>query len=370
VLLVVSWQVVSRFQEDPEGTGVPAFAGQWFWGGWSRFDAGWYLSIAGNGYVHPPEGQSPVAFFPAYPTVVRGVGNLIDNMSLAGILVTIACGLAASLLFWRWCRDRLPATAAFVAVAALLVYPYGWYLYGAVYADALFLASALAAFVLLERDRPLLAGLAGALASAARPVGLAVTAGLVVCALERRGALQGRWRLGLPRRIDLRRVRLRDTGVLVSIAGLAGYCIYLWHRFGDPFLFSTVQQYWEQPAGPRTWLKLYLGGQILWGDDRVMVYGHVAQAILTVAFFVAIPFVGRRFGWGYATYVFVLVAIAAVGSKDFQGLGRYLIAAFPVFALAGEWLAERPGLQRVALACSMAVLVVLAGGFAHGTYLA
>ena len=52
------------------------------------------------------------------------------------------------------------------------------------YADSLFLLCAIGAFVLLERRWYLAAGLVGALATAGRPVGVAVAVGLVVRTLE------------------------------------------------------------------------------------------------------------------------------------------------------------------------------------------
>lgn len=81
-------------------------------------------------------------------------------------------------------RARLPHRAAVLAVVVLLVYPYAFYLYGPMYADSLFLLSAVGAFALLERRWYLAAGLVGALATAGRPVGVAVVAGLVVRTLE------------------------------------------------------------------------------------------------------------------------------------------------------------------------------------------
>lgn len=80
-----------------------------------------------------------------------------------------------------------------MALALFLLYPYAFYLYGAVYADALFVLAALGALLLLEADHVWLAGLAGAVATAARPVALVVVVGLAVRALERRGVFpQGR----------------------------------------------------------------------------------------------------------------------------------------------------------------------------------
>jgi amino acid transporter len=44
--------------------------------------------------------------------------------------------------------------------------------------------------------------------------------------------------------------------------------------------------------------------------------------------------VWRRFGWGYAAYTVVSLAIPLIGTKDFMGTGRYVLAAYPVIAAA------------------------------------
>jgi hypothetical protein len=370
VLLTLSWVVVRAFDEDDKGVPRPEWADDSLLDPWTRYDAGWYIGIAEGGYVHLPGQQSSVAFFPGYPLAVRQAGDVVGSDQVGGFLVTIACGLGAVALFWLWCRSRLAAAATATAVAALLLYPYGWFLYGAIYGDALFLLASLAAFVLLERDRPVLAGLAGAVATATRPVGIAVVAGLVVRAIERRGGLTGTWRWGLPRRVDVRRLRGRDAGVLLSLAGLGGFMFFLWREFGDPMLFSSVQRYWDQPSSPETWFKRAFFAHVLGWDDGLYAVGIALQALLTAAALVSVPFVGRRFGWGYAVYVAALIALPVIGSKDFQGLGRYLIAAFPSFALVGDELAGRPGVRRVVLPCCAALLLLLTAGFAHGYYLA
>ena len=37
----------------------------------------------------------------------------------------------------------------------------------------------------------------------------------------------------------------------------------------------------------------------------------------------------------------MVLAIPIIGTKDFMGTGRYVLAAFPVIAAAGEFLATR-----------------------------
>jgi hypothetical protein len=356
--------------------------------GWFQFDAGWYFGIVEHGY-YLLQAQSPVAFFPAYPLAIRLVAPLFGHhIGVTAMAVTFACGVASVALFASWCRQRLDNTAARWAVALLIVYPYGWYLVGAVYADALFLAATLGAFVALERGHPLLAGLAGAVATAARPVGPAVVIGLALLAAERSGALRTlpayppagagrarrlahRWQL--PSGIGFGKLRAVDYGVLLSALGFLAYSGYLWARFGDPLAFSTVQKYWKQPSGPATLVKAHLWGNALRHpiSHGRYVAGCLLQGALIVGGLLLTPRVARRFGWGYGALVLVCTALPIVGSKDFQGTGRYLLAAFPVFAVGGEWLAERsPQVRAWVLGASAAVLVLLTHLYARGFYVA
>jgi len=155
---------------------------------WVHWDGSWYDTIARDGYSYTPGQQSSVAFWPSYPLVLRAIGIVIPNISVVGVFVTVLSGFAAVLLFHRWCRLKLSIAAANTAVALLVVYPYAWYLFGPVYADALCLAAALAAFLALERDHLWLAAMAGMLASAARPVGAIVAVALVIRLVEMRRA--------------------------------------------------------------------------------------------------------------------------------------------------------------------------------------
>ena len=365
VLLVVSWRVTVAYTEaiPPSAT----FAGSWFWDGWVRYDAGWYAIIADHGYSYRPGRQSSVAFFPAYPLTMRAVGGVIDNSPLAGILVTIACGAGALVAFHRWCRDRLTPAAALTAVACLGLYPYAYYLYGAVYGDALFLLCALVAFLAFEHDHLVVAGLAGAVATGTRLVGIAVVVGLVVGVLERRRAVT----LAEHRRprVDLSRLRPTDASVLLSAGGLVAFSAYLWSRFDDPLLFNTVQETWGQQSGWKTWFKYDVYVWLRREPDLFYTHGLIIQAALLGLVALSIPAVVRRFGWRYGAYLTVLVAVPAIGSQDFQGMGRYLLGAFPAFAVFGSLLSDRPHLRRFALPASAATLLVFTGMFANGRYI-
>ncbi len=387
------WASSTWFPADGEDPVRSTFPGSELLGGWVHFDAGWYFEIAINGYSMPPGQQASVAFFPTYPIAVRHLTPYVGSVELAGILLTFLCGLAATVLFASWARPRLTPAAQTTALAVLLLQPYAWYLVGAVYADALFLLAAVGAFVLIDRNRPLAAGLVGAVASATRPVGLAIVAGLVVAQLERRDALRFRsgtplqrlagrrgplgrlasTRVTLPTGLHLRALRPGDAGVVVSAAGFVGWCAWLWWRFGDPLAFSTVQRYWAQRSGPVTFAKLHLGGLILLepGDNVRYILGCLLQGALVCGALVLVPRMIRRFGWGPGVYTLIALGLPVIGSKDFQGTGRYLLAAFPVVAYVGEQLATgSPRRRHVALAVSAVLLVVWSHLYARGHYVA
>jgi len=311
-------------------------------GGWLWYDSKWYADIAAHHYANGQAAryaaghQSAAPFFPAYPLLVAAVARLGGGIALAELLTTFTCGLLAALLFHRWARGRLPERSALVGTAFLLVYPYAWYLYGAGYADSLMLCAALGAFLLLEADHPLLAGLAGVLATAARPTGVIVTLGLVAVALERRGVvvhdLDARWRSRW--HLHVERLRARDLWVLLSLAGVVAFAAFEWWRFGDPLAFVHAERAWGQPQGAGTWLKLELFRDI--AHRNIGWWGRlVAQGVLAFVFVNAAGLVSRRFGWGYALYALLMAFVPAFSTADFMGSGRYLLVCFPVFAAVG-----------------------------------
>jgi len=332
-------------------------------GNWLQWDAWWYVAIAEHGYTYRPRHMSAVAFFPVYPLVLRGLAaTLPGGVPVMALLVTTACGLATLLLFHRWCAARLSPAGSLLAVSVMAFYPYAWFLYGTAYSDALFLLLVLSAFLALEADRPILAGLIGALATATRPTGVVLVIGLVAVALDRRGLLGGS---------SVRsRFRRSDAGILLSVAGLAVWCMWLAIRFGNAFAFIETEgaRGWNQAPGLRTWFKLSFFDHIRHSPPSVWI-PLVVQAVLCLAFILSVPAVARRFGRGYGIYVLATAVVPAISTSDFMGVGRYLLPAFPVFALVGVALERRRLAARFVPATLAGTLVAGTALFASGYYL-
>jgi hypothetical protein len=347
---------------------------------YGRFDSGWYRLIAHDGYSYGGPGrQSSVAFFPAYPTAMRVVGLVTGNVAVAGVLVTLACGVGIAVLFHGWVRAFLGARVARFSLALLLCYPFAFYLGGVVYSDALFLVAALVAFTLLERDHAVLAGLAGIVATAARPVGVAVVVGLLLRSLELHQVLPRPERGLLPRRLDLRRLRWQDGAVLVAGLGLVAFAALLWVRFHDPLAFTKVSDApgWDKGFDLETIAKLHLFRLLRAFGLNLVTFWLVVQGVFAVLALALVPAVVRRFGIGYGAYLLVAVGIAFASTRDFIGMGRYVLAGFPAFAAAGDLVlgwsdhARRRlrWLPAATLAGSSALLLWMASLFARWYFL-
>ncbi len=345
---------------------------QRFLDGWVQFDGPEYLAIATDGYS-----RRQIVWFPAYPAALRALERVVGDPVLAGVLVSAVAGLVATVLFWRWTeRVGMDPVGRWFALAALLLYPYGWFLYGVVYSDALFLAAAVAGFLAVERDHLWIAAIAGALATATRPSGFAVAIGLVVLTLERHQVLVvpgpgAGWihRLRIPVRVRPGAMRARLAIPLLSISGLLAYMAYLAATWGDPIGFVTEQGRYHD-SGPGTLVKQQFFEAFSGGYDLRHLATTTAQALLVVAVLASVPAVGRRFGWGYATYTLGLALLPAVSVSTFMGAGRYLLPAFPCWALLGGWLSRRPPVVAALwyVTCGVA-LAVMVFGFSRSWYL-
>jgi hypothetical protein len=327
----------------------------------NHWDSGWYATIAQTGYYYRGSTeQSPVAFFPGYAIALRPLIAVGINRYVAGELVTLVCGLAALFLLLRWerkVRVRQKLAPGNTATLALALYPFAFYLYGVMYSDALYLLLAVGAFTCLEDDRPALAAVLGALATSCRPIAPALMVGLLARSIELRVRAQ-------------QKIRIVDLLPAFAGLGFAAYMFYLWVDFGDPLAFAHVQSApgWDQPPGFDTWAK------VTWFKTMfprvapivaVRLGGHALATLL--ALLLVIP-TWKKLGPGYGLYCLIAIGLPALSSKDFMGLGRYAIAAFPIFLALGLMLEDRPRVRRVWLTASGLVLVVLAFNFGAGAY--
>jgi hypothetical protein len=187
---ILTTLILLRFAElqgEANGTSTPdyfTFAANW--------DGQWYWLIAQQGY--PAElpltaaghvDTNAWAFMPVFPFVTAAFGTVGVPFPVAGVLISLAAGAAAVLLFHMLMRESgLDQSQALMAVALLCVAPVSP-LFQLAYAESLGLALLFLALLLVMRRRFWLLIPVILVASFTRPTGLAFAAFLFLYVVMR-----------------------------------------------------------------------------------------------------------------------------------------------------------------------------------------
>jgi len=175
-------------------SGAPADGGPLL-SAWYRWDAEWYLRIAGNGpqmgyssyWVNKDHHFSAFAFFPLYPLTVRAAATVVpgalDAVPFGGparpqliavsLVVSNVIFALALVALYLLALARAGPAAARRAVWLLCLFPTSVF-FSAPYSEGMFLLWLVLFFLMLQRQRWWLAGLCGALAAATRSLGVAL----------------------------------------------------------------------------------------------------------------------------------------------------------------------------------------------------
>lgn len=155
----------------------------------TSWDGLWYMRIVRRGYPsYVPSGityddpEARVAFFPAYPALVRAVDRVLPGGdTLAALFVNFVLGAAFIVLVGLLVRAWFGVEHSRVAMILAAIFP-GSFVLSFAYSEALLLVLAASCLLALTRERWLLAGVLAALATATRPNGVAVVAACAVAA--------------------------------------------------------------------------------------------------------------------------------------------------------------------------------------------
>lgn len=287
-----------------------------------RWDCNWYRLIALNGYVAVPRLdslQSNVAFFPAFPLVVRGV------MLMTGLDFTAAALLLNTVYLMLFCllvlssREQLLLRSDYDAAVFLLAFVLApWSIYNRVpYTEMQFNLAMLATFVAWRREHYVAAALCGIALSATRVTGVFLPMALLVELLVRE-----RWRI-----LELLKkpnARFRALA-LMPLGGVAFY-VYLGLHVGDPLANIRVQSIgWGHAIrNPVETLVGIVRGMTSEGLSSAFAFSVVAVGLTIGALRKNVP------------APLAIMGLAIVSSSILSGphgMARYALAVFPVYLL-------------------------------------
>ncbi|MGC5009980.1 hypothetical protein ACLQ2R_04375 [Streptosporangium sp. DT93] len=282
---------------------------------WRNWDANLLVTIAEHGYDGVP-GADPdrglPAFFPGMPLMLRAVNLLVDDWTVAGLLISFAAGAVAMMALARLAEFEGRPGTGWRAVLALLLWPMAVFLFAG-YSESLFLAFALPAWLAARRGRwPLAAALAAG-ASCVRITGLFLACALIV-------------------EFFARRQPLRQAGwLLLPFVPLALYSAYQHSRTGDWLAWKTAQEagwgrhmVWPWDSLITTWNAASGEGRAAWAF-RLEIAGAVIGIVLVLALLLM-----RR--WSEFVYVGLQVG-ALLCSAYYLSVPRSALLWWPLFIL-------------------------------------
>ncbi len=293
LVIAAAMLLIAPLLPAPPGGIVPTVG----WGVFSAWDSVFYEKIATSGYEYTTDGnEHSVAFFPLFPLFIRGAIALGLPVEVAGTLVNNLAFLGALIVLYAWVEERHGISAARWATAVLAWCPLS--LFGSViYSEGLYLLFSTAALRAFDRKQYTWTAIWGAIATAARPTGIALIPAFLIVAWRERGA----------------------SAYLASVAagsGLFLYSLYCGIQFGDFLAFLHAQQGWRPSLGFDwlRWWKMLM--QISVGTAN-WKYGSIKDPWHPLLFLLIV-------GSSYLLWRYRKQIVAVKVGYGFAGLGLFL----------------------------------------------
>ncbi len=324
----------------------------------SRWDTGFYVSIAEEGYRYLGVELPSVAFFPLLPLMMRALSPLVGDPLIAGLLVSNAALLLATIVFYRLVDDSWGSATAGRAVWYMLIFPTAFF-GSALYTESLFLLFAIGALYAARRGYWEVAGLLGVAASLTRLIGVIVA---VLLFVEWMVQKRNREKEDAPGALAL-------FASVMAPAGTLAYMAYLWRAFGDPLAFVKGAAAWQRvPKSPwvmiseqlqapsEGWISALLAG-------RIHTDNWIDLGFLLVFLVLALAVLYRRH-WPEGFYMLAAIGIS-LSSGLLMSQRRYVWVLFPAFVLLARW-GDNPKVDRLITALSLMGLALFTALFANG----
>jgi hypothetical protein len=318
----------------------------------ARWDTGWYLTIANEGYMYRPEAaetfQQNIAFFPAYPMAMRHLSAIFGRQPLwTGVAISIVAFYLALVYLLRLARSELGNDdQAVTAVALIATYPFAVF-FSAAYTEALFLLTLVAAVYHFRHDELWRSAVWGFVCGLTRPPGCFLSVVLGLSALAQSASAD--------RPFDTRGFVRRLLAASAPGLGMLAFSAFIYRLTGHPFHWTMQNAAW---------------GRVYKGLDEIVtdridfianngLYSYIATQSIDLFYILAVVLclvavwpVYRRFGLPYAVFI-LLNVLPPMSAGGMLSMGRVTSVVFPVFL----WLAAViPPRHRTAWIAAFALL--------------
>ncbi|MEW6085929.1 MAG: mannosyltransferase family protein [Chloroflexota bacterium] len=303
---------------------------------WRRWDACYYLGLAGGGYVERP---GSAGFFPLYPLFIGFIHRLSGaTLEFSAFVVSSTASLLSVLVFYKLGRTiKDDHTFAMRSVLALLIFPTSFYFF-AIYAESLYLLFALlGTYLILRKNSSLIGGgLALGVSSIARPVGWLIDIVMLGEFVRKR-------------RFDVKGVLALGLGLVFSILGMILFVYYLYLVLGTFTAIPEAQSHW-----PRQWQLpwiTYLEGLKTLATTSLLrhdwfLYAMNALDLFSTSCALVIILISFRwaqrmeFPWSLSAYSLVTLLFFLSSQNELPvplwGMTRWVGSLFPMYFVLGN----------------------------------
>ncbi len=311
-----------------------------------QWDGTWYRQIAEHGYPHslPYDAQgnlqqNALAFYPAYPFLVRGVMSVTGlGFPVAGAMTSLVLGTLAMLVIYQLFKRYVGPKAALVGMLVVAVFPSSPVLQIS-YTESFALLLLASALLLLVQRRYLLALPVVVGLALTRPVVLPFAAVVLVHFLLRwRDHWRDREREPFPPRQVVAVVVLG----LVSAASAGLWPFIAWRLTGVRSAYSLTASTWRS-AGKVEYFHPW------WFIATYLIHNQVyaAGALIGLGVLILAAVLGpwaRPLGPELRTWTLAYAAYLAAVLEPWTSIFRYALLLFPL-ALLGLSPVRRPRLR-------------------------
>jgi len=285
-----------------------------------NFDAAYYLLIAAKGYT------VNAGFFPLFPLSIHFATlpfNVLpfDPIQYFIVITLVSTYLLISLIvFYRLIRLDHKENVAIWSIIFLLIFPTSFF-YAAVYSESLFLLLSLLTFYFAREKKWTASGIAGALLSATRIVGIAMWPALLYEYFKE----------------NKNKITIKILPLFLMPLGLIGYAFYNLQKWGNPFYFIQAQGNF---ANNRTVDSIVLFPQTVFRYIKILftLKPNIYEwwiAFFELSFFIfalSLFYIAwkKKIRFSYLIFGFLCFLLPA-SSGTFTGLPRYVLTIFPFF---------------------------------------
>jgi len=289
-----------------------------------RWDSGWYNSIVERGYSFVSSGESNVAFFPLYPSLVKilSVSTGI-NQGIAGLIISNVSFLLALFFTYKIASLYLNEESTRKAIMLILVYPASFF-FSSFYTEGVFFLTISASFYYYLKERYLYSGIWGLFACLTRLPGIFLFISFSIDLLIR--AYQNK------------KINKSALFLFLIPCGLFSYMYFLYVRFGNPLAFYTVQKAWKRDSNDFFINTIFKGLSNLdflntMKPISAMVFLNCLVSLLA---FLLLMFCYKKARLNLSLIVFSFLSLVIpLSTGSSESMARFIAPLFPLFILLG-----------------------------------